>query len=144
MIRNIRRAAVRGFTLIEILIVVVILGILAAIIIPQFTDAADSAGVASARTQLQTMRSQIELFYSQVGKYPGAALPADGPYTAGQDWSTQLNAGGYLRSATVSWPALFTATYAVGTGGLTLAYTGTYDVDGPSGSATPAAAVAAW
>ena len=51
----------RAFTLIEILIVVVILGILAAIVIPQFTDASDQAMDANVRTQLQTLRSQIEL-----------------------------------------------------------------------------------
>ncbi|MCH8343782.1 MAG: prepilin-type N-terminal cleavage/methylation domain-containing protein [Planctomycetes bacterium] len=51
----------RAFTLIEILIVVVILGILAAIVIPQFTDASQQAMEASVVTQLQTIRSQIEL-----------------------------------------------------------------------------------
>ncbi len=51
----------RAFTLIEILIVVVILGILAAIVIPQFTDASQEAMEASLVTQLQTIRSQIEL-----------------------------------------------------------------------------------
>ena len=51
----------RAFTLIEILIVVVILGILAAIVIPQFTDASQDAMEASLVTQLQTIRSQIEL-----------------------------------------------------------------------------------
>lgn len=52
----------RAFTLIEILIVVVILGILAAIVIPQFTDASQQATDASVRSQLQTLRAQIELF----------------------------------------------------------------------------------
>ena len=51
----------RAFTLIEILIVVVILGILAAIVIPQFTDASQQAMESSVVTQLQTIRSQVEL-----------------------------------------------------------------------------------
>lgn len=57
----------RAFTLIEILIVVVILGILAAIVIPQFTDASEDASVSSVKSQLQTIRSQIELYRVQNG-----------------------------------------------------------------------------
>jgi general secretion pathway protein G len=52
----------KAFTLVEILIVVVILGILAAIVIPQFTNASQEAQVGNIQTQLQTIRSQIELF----------------------------------------------------------------------------------
>jgi len=54
-----------GFTLVEILIVVVILGILAAIVIPQFTQASTEARENSLRANLQTMRSQIELYKIQ-------------------------------------------------------------------------------
>jgi general secretion pathway protein G len=54
-----------GFTLVEILIVVVILGILAAIVIPQFTEASTEAKTSSLCTDLQTMRSQIELYKVQ-------------------------------------------------------------------------------
>ena len=60
-----------GFTLVEILIVVVILGILAAIVIPQFTSASESARASSLKTQLQTIRSQLELYQVQhLGAYP--------------------------------------------------------------------------
>ena len=54
-----------GFTLVEILIVVVILGILAAIVIPQFTEASTEAKTSSLCTDLQTIRSQIELYKIQ-------------------------------------------------------------------------------
>jgi general secretion pathway protein G len=60
-----------AFTLVEILIVVVILGILAAIVIPQFTSASESARGNSLISQLQTIRSQLELYQVQHnGAYP--------------------------------------------------------------------------
>jgi general secretion pathway protein G len=62
-----------GFTLVEILIVVVILGILAAIVIPQFTEASTEAKTSSLCTDLQTVRSQIELYKIQHNdNLPGA------------------------------------------------------------------------
>ncbi len=54
-----------GFTLVEILIVVVILGILAAIVIPQFTDASTQAKESALASDLQMMRSQLELYKIQ-------------------------------------------------------------------------------
>ena len=54
-----------GFTLVEILIVVVILGILAAIVIPQFSEASTQAKESSMISDLQTVRSQIELYKIQ-------------------------------------------------------------------------------
>lgn len=55
----------KGFTLVEILIVVIILGILAAIVIPQFTNASEDARASSMAGDLQTVRSQIELYKVQ-------------------------------------------------------------------------------
>ena len=69
--RNNRRS---GFTLVEILIVVVILGILAAIVVPQFTNASNEAIKGALATQLQTINSQVELFrVRQQGAYPDFA-----------------------------------------------------------------------
>ena len=61
----IRNKSRKGFTLVEILIVVIILGILAAIVIPQFTNASEDARKSNMRSQLQTLRSQIELYKLQ-------------------------------------------------------------------------------
>ena len=77
----------RAFTLIEILIVVVILGILAAIVIPQFTDASQQAMESSVVTQLQTLRSQIELHDIQ---FPLTPFDPVGNF---QGWD-QLTTGG--------------------------------------------------
>jgi len=51
-----------AFTLVEILIVVVILGILAAIIIPQFTSAAEDSKLSNLMSNLQAIRAQLELY----------------------------------------------------------------------------------
>ena len=92
--RSIRNQSRKAFTLIEILIVVVILGILAAIVIPQFTDASDQANVASIKSQLQTLRSQIELFRVQdpVGYAAWDPVAA----AAGAEWDPLVQ-GDYLQ-----------------------------------------------
>jgi general secretion pathway protein G len=80
--------AKKGFTLVEILIVVVILGILAAIVIPQFTEASTEAKTSSLVTDLQSMRSQIELYKVQHNdNLPGVAK---GTHTAGADFVAAL------------------------------------------------------
>jgi general secretion pathway protein G len=65
----------KGFTLVEILIVVIILGILAAIVIPQFTQASTEARLSNLKTNLQTIRSQLLLYKTQHNEaYPGATF----------------------------------------------------------------------
>jgi len=63
-----------GFTLVEILIVVVILGILAAIVIPQFSQASTDAKVSSLQSNLQSIRAAIALYKIQHND----TIPADG------------------------------------------------------------------
>jgi prepilin-type N-terminal cleavage/methylation domain-containing protein len=69
----------RAFTLVEILIVVIILGILASIVIPHFANASEAAKKSSLVSTLQSVRSQVELFMLQHGD--------KAPRLTGSDWS---------------------------------------------------------
>src|SRR5580765_2870100 len=83
----------RGFTLVEILIVVIILGILAAIVIPQFTNASNDARNNSVASTLQTVRSQIELYKIQ---------HADTPPPAASMWTQMLFASNVTGTTSTS------------------------------------------
>lgn len=70
MIQSRRNATGAGFTLVEVLIVVIILGVLAAIVIPQFAPASMETRKAALVDQLHTLRAQIHLFTLQHGDTP--------------------------------------------------------------------------
>jgi general secretion pathway protein G len=99
----------KAFTLVEILIVVIILGILAAIVIPQFTQASTEARISNLRTNLQTIRSQLLLYKTQhLEVYPGDTFVAQ--MTQYSDISGATNAtpdpafpfGPYLQSVPIN------------------------------------------
>ncbi len=75
-----RRSSGRsGFTLVELLIVVIILGVLAAIAIPQFSTSSEDAKLSALDTDLSHLRNAIELYYHQhKAVYPGAKRETDG------------------------------------------------------------------
>ena len=64
-ITRLRRPSGRGFTLIEILIVVVILGIISSIVIPQFSNATHESREATLRDCLRYLRTQVTIFKAQ-------------------------------------------------------------------------------
>jgi len=77
-----------GFTLIEILIVVILLGILATVIIPQVNVSSDDAKLNTLKTNLSHMRRVIELYYFQHGNnYPGAKRALNGDDVVNQSQS---------------------------------------------------------
>ncbi len=60
----------RGFTLIEIMVVVVIIGLLAAVIVPQLMGNVDQARVAKARQDIQAIETALTMFRLDNSKYP--------------------------------------------------------------------------
>ncbi|MFO0832109.1 MAG: type II secretion system protein [Phycisphaerales bacterium] len=86
----------RAFTLVEILIVVVILGILAAIVIPQFSSATTEARQGNLATQLDILNSQISIYCARHGNaYPDFAN--DGWGTTGN--ANSMIGGTYIKHA---------------------------------------------
>ncbi|HEY5234391.1 MAG TPA: type II secretion system major pseudopilin GspG [Verrucomicrobiae bacterium] len=59
-----------GFTLVEIMVVVVVIGILASIIIPQFIGTASDAKIAAAKGTVSELDAAVERFYVQLDRYP--------------------------------------------------------------------------
>ncbi len=89
-----RSLARRAFTLVEILIVVVILGILAAIVVPQFVGAVDEASIGTTKSELNKLRRAVEVFQVRNEN----TLPS---VTAGEGtWGDLISASGeYLKEA---------------------------------------------
>ncbi len=104
------RSIKRGFTLVEILIVVIILGILAAIVIPQFTNASTEARMSSARSQVQSLRSQIELYKLQhIDLYPTADNTLTGAWSDFAKLIVKTNEDGTTTGTPVLGPYLQSA-----------------------------------
>lgn len=60
----------RGFTLIEVMVVVVILGILAAFIVPKIIGRPDEAKVAKVKSDVQALQTALDLYRLDNGRYP--------------------------------------------------------------------------
>ena len=91
-------SSARGFTLIEIMVVVVIMGILAALIVPKLMGRSDDARIAAAKQDVATLMQALKLYKLDNQRYPTTeqglqsliAKPTTGP--AADGWKT----GGYL------------------------------------------------
>tara|TARA_Y100001968_G_C19160804_1_gene620755 strand:+ start:359 stop:805 length:447 start_codon:yes stop_codon:yes gene_type:complete len=70
MINNLKKRLQEGFTLVEILIVVVIIGILAAIAIPTYFDYVERGYASDAKVQMKNILENSKLYYSENAEFP--------------------------------------------------------------------------
>jgi general secretion pathway protein G len=67
-----RRKSESGFTLVEILVVLVILGLLAALVVPNLIGNVGKAQIATTKTQITNLETALDTFRLDVGRYPNS------------------------------------------------------------------------
>ena len=92
--------AQRGFTLIEIMVVVVIIGVLGAIVVPQFMSRPDQAKVTAAKTDIQAISTALEMYRLDTFSYPSTQQGLEALITqpSGTPVAKNWNPQGYLKS----------------------------------------------
>lgn len=96
---NSNRATVRddaGFTLVELLVVLAIIGLVAALVAPQVLKYLGSARVSTTQAQLNNIGSALELYYLDTGAYPSPEMGLDALVTAPA--GAQIWNGPYLKT----------------------------------------------
>jgi len=76
-----RYRSTRGFTLVELMVVVLILGALAFVAIPRISESSTTAKVNACKTNVDLLNSQIELYYATEGSFPATLGTITGSQT---------------------------------------------------------------
>ncbi|MQT61221.1 type II secretion system protein GspG [Pseudomonas sp. FSL R10-0399] len=100
---TLRTSTQRGFTLIEIMVVVVIIGVLGAIVVPQFMSRPDQAKVTAAHTDIQAISTALEMYRLDTFNYPSTQQGLEALVTrpSGTPLAKNWNPQGYLKSLPV-------------------------------------------
>jgi general secretion pathway protein G len=92
------RSGQRGFTLIEIMVVVIIIGLLAAVVVPQFFGHVDDARIAKAKQDVQAIETALTMFKLDNFRYPSTEQGLKALVEKPSDETIRnWRAGGYLK-----------------------------------------------
>lgn len=93
--RNVLAACQRGFTLIELMVVMIILGLLAALVVPKMFGKLETAKTNAAYAQIELFGTALDSYRLDVGKYPSSSEGLESlisPVSGAEEWN-----GPYLR-----------------------------------------------
>ncbi len=91
----------KGFTLIELMVVVAIIAILASIVAPRMVQRAETAKRAAARVQIANFKTSLTTFRMDTGDYPSTAQGLKALIQRPSGYDGKYQAGGYLDSDAV-------------------------------------------
>ncbi len=103
----------RGFATLEVILMVVVIGILASIAVPRFTDVTTRANTAKVQADLSTLDSASQVYYMDNGAYPTIAQLVSGNYINAEPTAPEGSI--YLGSSTAT--PITSAAYGIETSG---------------------------
>ncbi|MFQ6675706.1 MAG: type IV pilin protein [Fidelibacterota bacterium] len=102
-----------GFTLVELMIVIVIIGVLAAVAVPIYTNNVRKAKMSEADAALGTIRTELRIYYGENGSYPVQATAAPVVGAAWNDIGAGELTGKYFTDASYTYQSADGVSYSI-------------------------------